>query len=265
MKYKHLSDYVIDLLSKGELILSKGPAMEQLSVTDEAMRNSIKRLVASKKILPLMRGYYLIVPPEYKQLGLVPPELFIHDLMTEIDVPYYVGLLSAASFQGATHQAAQIFQVMVNTRLKPISLGQRTHIMFYFNKRLLRTPLQQLKTDRGPLNISIPEATAFDLIRYVHQSGNLNHVATLLDELAEHMSSNALIKTAKQFSLVYAQRLGYLLEYLGHDKLQSALWSYIQERKPSSFPLLGGGKNHGQAQKNDKWHLAINEKIESDL
>ena len=265
MKYKHVSDYVIDLLSKGELILSKRSAMGQLEATDAAIRNSVKRLVASKKILPLMRGHYLIIPPEYKQLGLVPPELFIHDLMTEINAAYYVGLLSASSFQGATHQAAQIFQVMVNTRLKPIALGQRTHIMFYFNKRLLRTPIQQLKTDRGPLNISIPEATAFDLIRYVHQSGNLNHVATLLNELAEHISPSILIETAKQFSIVYAQRLGYLFEYLGHDKLQSALWSYIQERKLASCPLLGGGKSLGHAQKNDKWHLIINEKIESDL
>jgi hypothetical protein len=128
MKYNYLSDYLNTLLSKGELIFSKASAIKALSKTDAAIRNSIKRKVALQEIAPLLRGHYLIVPIEYKQLGFVPPELFIDDLMKAVYTPYYVGLLSAASFYGATHQATQIFQVMVGKPLKPIVLG-RTRII----------------------------------------------------------------------------------------------------------------------------------------
>ena len=259
-----MSDYLSDLLSKGELIFSKASAMSVMDKSDAAIRNSIKRLVASKKIVPLFKSYYLIVPPEYKQLGFVPPALFIDDLMRSIDASYYVGLLSAASFHGATHQAAQVFQVIVQTRLKPIVLG-RTKIEFYFKKTLSDTPIQHLKTSRGPLNISTPEATAFDLLRYVHQSGNLNHVATVLDELIDKISPNMLVKTARKFSLVYVQRLGYLLEILGHTKVATHLAHYVAEKNPSIYTPLRPGKTTTQVEKNDKWHLIVNERIEPDL
>lgn len=213
MKYNYVSDYLTILLSRGELIFSKASAVRGFGKTDAAIRNSIKRKVASKEIKPLLRGHYLIIPEEYKQLGFAPPELFIDDLMKAINMPYYVGLLSVASFYGATHQAIQIFQVMVRKRLKPVTLGN-TRIIFYFNKKLGATPIQNLKTDRGPLMLSTPEATAFDLLRYVHQSGNLNHVATVLDEMAEKMEENKMKETATKFPLVYAQRLGYLLDFL---------------------------------------------------
>jgi len=238
--------------------------MEALEISDAGIRNSIKRQVAAKQILPLMKKYYLIIPPEYKKLQSVPPELFIDDLMKSLELPYYVGLLSAASFYGATHQATQVFQIVVQARLKPIILG-RTRVQFYFNKRLSHVPIQPLKTDRGPLDVSTPEATAFDLVRYMHQSGHLNHVATVLNELAENLTPSLLKKTAKQFPLVYAQRLGYLLEYLGHQNLAETLASYIKENKPSLFSFLRTDRMGENSKKDYKWYLIINESIEPDL
>lgn len=264
MKYKNLSDYLIELLSTGDLIFSKVTAIKELSKTDAAIRNSIKRQVALKNILPLTKGYYLIIPPEYKRLGFVPPELFIDDLMRAINASYYVGLLSAANFYGATHQASQVFQVMVKVPLKPISLG-RTKIVFYYNKALDNSSVRQLKTDRGTLCVSTPETTAFDLMRYIHQSGNLNHVSSVLDELVESINLKNLKKTVKKVPLVYVQRVGYLLEYLGHEKLANQLAAYVKQCKPSLFPLLRPGKEATEAYKNDKWHLIINENIEPDL
>jgi hypothetical protein len=264
MKYKHLSDYLIEHLSKGELIFSKTAALHALEISDAGMRNSIKRQVATKQILPLMRSHYLIIPPEYKQLSAVPPELFIDDLMKALKLPYYVSLLSAARFYGATHQATQVFQVMVKGRLKPINLG-RTRIQFYFNKYLAQVPTQHLKTDRGPLIVSTPEATAFDLVRYMPQSGNLNHVATVLSELADNLNPTLLKKVAEDFPLVYSQRLGYLLEHLNHENLAVVLASYVKKHKPALFALLRPGKNIANPQKDDKWHLIINETVESDL
>lgn len=60
MKLDSLSDYISYLLSRGELILNKASALEALDKSDAAIRNSIKRQVQRKKLIPLFRGYYLI-------------------------------------------------------------------------------------------------------------------------------------------------------------------------------------------------------------
>ncbi len=113
--------------------------------------------------------------------------------------------------------------------------------------------------------LSTPEATAFDLLRYVHQSGNLNHIATVLDEMAGELDAAALKEAAKDFPLVYAQRLGYLLDCSGHEKLTGALATYVKNQKPLLFPLLRAGKKPNGTEKNNKWRLTINETLEPDL
>lgn len=231
--------------------------------SDAAIRNSIKRQVQNKKLIPLFRGYYLVIPSEYGLLGFVPPELFIDDLMKEIKISYYIGLLSAAGFYGSSHQAVQTFQVMVNQRLAPISLG-RSKIVFYYNKILQSIPVQQLKTDRGPITISTQEATAFDLVRYFHQSGNLNHVATVLEELGESLNGNKLKKISHIYPVVCTQRLGYLMDLTGHSKASRNLADYIKDLNPP-YVLLRPKKDKQYFEKNLKWHLLINEKIETDL
>lgn len=263
MKFEHLSDYITYLLSKGELILKKASAIELLDKSDAAIRNSIKRQVRQKTLIPLFRGYYLIIPPEYISLGFVPPELFIDDLMKEIKVPYYIGLLSAASFYGSSHQAIQTFQVMVNKSLRPLLLG-RSKIVFYYNKKLDNVFMQQLKTDRGPITISTPEATAFDLVRYFHQSGNLNHVATVFGELAESLNENKLKKLSPTYPIVCTQRLGYLMDFTGHNKLTQGLAELVKALNPP-YVTLRPNKEMPYFTRDIKWHLLINERIRPDL
>lgn len=264
MKYENLHNYLFNLLGQGELIFSKDSALKALGVTDAALRNSIKRQVAAKNIKRLMQGYYLIIPPEYQKMSSVPPELFINDLMKQLRIPYYVSLLSAASFHGATHQAVQIFQVMVKQPIKAISL-ERTRIQFYFNKKLEAIPTELLKTDRGPLTISTVEATALELVRYIQQSGNLNHVATVLAEIGEKIDKNLLVETAELFPLITIQRLGYLLEILDYQTLSKSLAQYLLIKKPLFYSPLSPGKVDFTAKKSKKWHLIINENVEPDL
>ena len=54
-----------------------------------------------------------------------------------------------------------------------------------------------------------------DLILYPHQSGGLNHIATVLTELVEKMDVEKLYELAeKNQEITWKQRLGYLLDIL---------------------------------------------------
>lgn len=262
MSYGKLKDFIYELLGQGELIFSKKEAQKALGATDAALRNSIKRQVNSNRLHRLMKGYYLIIPPEYQNLGSVPPELFIDDLMEGLGLAYYVGLLSAASFYGATHQSVHIFQVGVKVPLRPITLNATT-IKFYVNKHLDAMPTHRLKTDRGPLVVSSPEATCFDLMTHRIASGGLNHVVTILSELAEKVQGEALHKIAPLFTLTSSQRLGYLLEALGYSDLSFSLLKYVESKNSCQYiPLVWGA---GNGEKNRKWQIIVNEEVDPDL
>lgn len=262
MRYRKLKDFIYSLLGQGELIFSKKEAQRALGITNAALRNSLKRQVDANKLNRLMKGYYLIIPPEYQNLGFVPPELFMNDLMEGLGVAYYVGLLSAASFYGATHQSVQVFQVMVKTPLRPIRLNS-VKIKFYVNQQLDVIPTNSFKTDRGALEVSSPEATCFDLINYRIESGGLNHIATILSELAEKVRGEELYKTAALFPLTSSQRLGYLLEELGYCELSLVLLTYVERRNSYQYiPLVRGA---GDGEKNRKWHIIVNEEVDPDL
>jgi predicted transcriptional regulator of viral defense system len=264
MKYDYLKRYTEDLLSKGELIFSKPEVLSTFKISDTAFRSNIKRMVADKKIIFLKNGYYLIIPIEFRQLSIVPPELFIDDLMMSLNIKYYVCLLSAASFYEATHQASQVFQVMVNRPIKPINLG-KIQIVFYVNKNLKNISTKSIKTDRGTLEVSSPESTLLDLLKYFHQSGNLNHIATIMIEMIEALNYKNVADILEYYPLLSVQRLGYLSEKFGYLKLENVIYKYLQIQKPKLYSLLMPGEYNKNDYRNKKWHLIINIEIESDL
>jgi len=185
------------------------------------------------------------------------------DLMAHLQVPYYIGLLTAASFHGASHQAPQVFQVICK-RIIPDILTESLNIRFYYSKDLSVIPTQDLKTPAGYVKVSTPEGTALDLLRYLHQSGHLNHVTTILTELADSMDPQKLAQASERLSIRYAQRLGYILDYLGYDAVAEPLHNLVMEKMMRYIPLRPDSPAQG-TEKNTKWHILINEEIEPDL
>ena len=69
-----------------------------------SIKLALKRLADKNKIISVSKGFYIIIPPAYQNLGILPPAMFMDDLMEYLERPYYITLLSAASLHGAAHQ-----------------------------------------------------------------------------------------------------------------------------------------------------------------
>jgi predicted transcriptional regulator of viral defense system len=137
------------------------------------------------------KGFYVIVPPEYKRLECLPPEQFVPQLMNHLKLPYYVGLLSAAQYHGAGHQRPQIFQVMLEKGHRPIHCG-KVRVEFAARRKLSFIPVQTFNTPRGEVVVSTAESTAIDAVGYYHRIGGIDQTATLLAELIEKIDFNLL-------------------------------------------------------------------------
>jgi predicted transcriptional regulator of viral defense system len=261
--------YIQSLAEAGRYHFSSKEALTALGTSAAAAKVALSRLAKRRAIASPARGFYVIVPPEYRSLGCLPADQFIPALMTSLHLPYYAGLLTAAQYHGAAHQRPQEFQVFLEKRHRPIACGS-VRVAFMIRKRLAAVPVQRLNTPRGTLLVSTPEATAIDLVGYQHRAGGLDHVAVVLSELAESIDPDRLVAAAATAAIPCAQRLGYLLEHVGAGEKVAALKSYVRAHTHESAPLLPGaptrsGARGGKVRRNDDWRLLVNADVEPDL
>ena len=100
-------EYVSDLAAGGRYHLTSREVQSALGVSAAAAKLALNRLAKKNVIASPARGFYVIVPPEYRSLGCLPGDQFIPALMKHLDLPYYAGLLSAAQYHGAAHRSEE--------------------------------------------------------------------------------------------------------------------------------------------------------------
>jgi len=258
-----LSDFVQNLAARGGSSFILDDILQLKDSSPAAVKAALRRLQKKGNIAMPYRGFYVIVPPEYRASGCLPPEQFIPDLMAHVDEVYYAGLLSAAECHGAAHQRPQVFQVVVAKSRRTISCG-KMRADFIFRKNAAQIPTEKINTPAGELKISSPEATALDLVGYVHHCAGLDNVATVVAELAEKIDAEKLRKVAALSPIAWAQRLGYLLELVGKRDKAQRIAEYVVEKQPVRTPLSPALKTIG-AKLEGRWRVFVNTKVEPDL
>ena len=256
-------EFLENLASSGRYHFTSAEAQAALALSKSATAMALNRLARREAIASTARGFYVIVPPEYRRLGCLPAEQFIPALMKQLGLPYYAGLLTAAQYHGAAHQRPQEFQVFLDGPRRALACG-RVRVGFIVRKRLREVPVQEVNTARGTLRVSTPEATALDLVGYQHQAGGLGQVAAVLTELAERLDPAKLPTVAKSAPLPWAQRLGFLLEHVDAAAQAAPLKDFVRARAHESALLLPKAPR-GKAQRDDGWKLYINTKVEPAL
>jgi predicted transcriptional regulator of viral defense system len=231
--------------------------------TSTSLAKAAQRMVRKGHLFMPRRGFYVIVPAEYRSNQAPPPPWFIDALMRFHEQEYYVGLLSAAAIYGAAHQQPQEFQVLTAKPLRPIRAA-RFCIRFFAKRHLERTATQAVKTATGTMLVSTPAATALDLVRYARNAGHLSHVATVLAELAEKITARSLLQAVKADAKISCvQRLGYLLDIVGAHGLAESIAPWVKEQHPPPVPLRPGRHAQGVEQ-NVRWRVLVNDMIEVD-
>ena len=259
-----LLDYLEHLQSQGQYWFLRDQARDALQLTENAFQKAAHRLIKKGKLDRVKGQFYMIVPPEYQATRSLPASWFIDALMAYCQQKYYVGALTASAFQGAAHQQPMTFQVISDKPTRSITLGQ-VHIEFLYKKKILPHFSQAIKTASGTMQVSTPEMTAFDLVRYINAAGQINQVATVLSELTNKINPDHLVHLLanKEVEISTAQRLGYLIEQVTQDVDLHAFKTQLKRRKTTYRLLVSGGSSTIIAQNKD-WHILVNEKLELD-
>jgi len=260
--HANIRTFVSGLAAGGRYCFASSEARAALGVSPAAVKLALNRLAKQGGIASPARGFYVIVPPEYKSLGCLPADQFIPALMESLGQTYYAGLLSAAQYHGAAHHRPQEFQVFLARNRRPVECG-RVRAAFLARTRIADIPVQSFNTPRGTILVSTPEATALDLVGYQHRASGLDQVATILAELAERIDPGKLATAAQTAPLPWAQRLGYLLEHIGEGDKASALKIYVREHARLAATLAPAAP-HAEARREPDWNLYVNADVEAE-
>jgi hypothetical protein len=164
---------------------------------------------------------------------------------------------------GAGHQQPQEFQVVTDVQQRPAAAG-RGRMRFFRKLALSSVPVVEVRTETGSMRVSTPEATALDLLRYLDAAGQVNHVATVLADLAEAMDPDRLLDAARlEQNVPNAQRLGFLLDLVGAGDMGAPLAEWVAERRPR-YLALRPDRPLDHAVRDPRWRVLVNATVEAD-
>jgi len=253
------------LIGRGRHFVTTAEAAEVLDVPAETVPASLKHSRQAGKFVAVTKGAWVPVPAEYRSAGAPPASHFIDQLMNHLGHPYYIGMLSAAAINGASHQSPMVFQVVTPARLRDRTIG-RNRIRFLQRAATTDHPRQRYNVPTGRIWVSTPEVTVLDLTESPEDSGGLSNAATIIGELLEDslIDLERLAEVAHLYPAAVAQRTGFLIDLMAAevgtdadtDALHAAVGdSHYRDLSPGAGP---GGRDL-------RWRVIVNTDIEHDL
>lgn len=258
-------------LERGRAYFSREEALDALGPAPQNFTAAVSRLIRKQRLANPRHGFYLILRPEDRALGAPDPVRWIDPLMKHQRIDYRISLLRAAAFHGSSHQASMVFQLVVPKQLRGFEIGRHRLQFIYqaphaFAEANRPEWLEQMKSEAGFAKVAGVELTLLDSARYLHRAAGINGVAQIAKDLGGKADPRKLAKLAHSYENSSVRRLGYLLELARHVRQAKVLEPFAREAKslkpldPAVKPLIAALDS--AQEKNAKWMLLINERVE---
>ena len=233
--------------------------------SEKALKTDVNRLILSKRIENVYRGFYVIIPTQYKLKGVVPPTYYINELMEYIGKPYYVGLLSAAAIYGASHQRAMLTQIVTTGPRSRISKNN-TLINWNYRKQIPSELIETRNAEMGRINYSSAELTTVDIIQFASKIGGYQRATTVLAELVNIIDISKMESILPYTTTSTMQRLGFLLEYILLEQDKADILYNILKKKNGYLDdiLMSSEHTASDNAESNRWRVNMNIEIEID-
>jgi predicted transcriptional regulator of viral defense system len=249
------------LIGEGRYAATTAEIVALTGADSDAVRHGLTRLRRQGRVFTPARSFHVMVPPEYRSWGAPPAPWFIDAMMRHLSRDYYVALLSAAAHHGASHQAAQVFQVITDRHVENRNFG-RIRLRFYRSSFVSRMPVETVNTPTGTMAFSTPESTIVDLLAWPGESGGLSNIATILGEIGG-LSGAILADLSALRPRTHARRLGWMLSQFHDDVDLDPLRHLAMPGKGKPSLLAAGGPRHGAIDRD--WGIRVNTAVEPDI
>lgn len=250
--------------SEGRFSMTIDELRKEFDLTGKSLLQALFRLKKKNHIIPIYKGFYGILSPEFRKSGTLPISLYLDHLMTEhLKKDYYLGVYSAAQYHGASHQAFMSNHVITKPpALRDIRKGN-VRIRFSVKKHWDHNDIRKIKSDSGYFNVSSASLTALDLLHFPFVPPET--AITVINEISEVIKPDELYDCADRYPSVSAvQRLGYLFKAVtGSLDLSKVLKEVLAGKKIQNIKIHPGLPPSGK--RDSEFKVIVNTQIESDL
>lgn len=233
--------------------------------SEKTLKTDINRLVVSKRIQFVYKGFYVIIPTQYQLKGIVPPSYYINELMDYLGKPYYIGLLSAAALYGASHQRAMVTQI-VTIGPRPRTSNKNTLLNWNYRMQIPNELLESRNAEMGRINYSSAELTAVDIVQFASNIGGYQRASTVLAELVDMVDVSKIEGVLPYTTTTTLQRLGYLLEFVLFEQEKADELYAIMKKQNGYFNavLMSSEQPSLENAESNRWRINMNIDIEID-
>ncbi len=250
-------------LSHGISALSTEEVMHLCAIPAQHISQRMALLRKRAQIFSPARGLWIPIPAEYRTWGAPDPLLYIDDMMTHFDTDYLVGWLSSAARHGASHHAAQVFQVATSRTIRDRELGRSRLEFFTRNYVGSIQPSSELAQKTSAKIASVP-TTMLMLASDIALCGGIDNVFTLIIELADEYDDfeDGIIAQAPLFPDAAARRIGWLLDTFG-EGAPDGLREYCAVLESDVSILSPAAPKTGRM--DSGWKIIVNEEVDPDI
>ncbi len=261
-----VTEYIKQIQSYEEFSFSWDEILENCKAPVPTIRKELIRLTEKNEVLNLRHGFYIIIPPRYQNLMKLPIHLYVEKLFTVLNKEYYVGLFSAASVYGASHQKIQQDYILtVPPALRDIDKG-KNKLRFIKTENWPEGNIIEKKSEAGNYKISSPALTAVDLVQHHSKIGGLNRILANIEELSQEITKDDLMQLLSWYPHKSSlQRFGFLIDYLEiNNFISDEIFNKLKEDAFYSI-LLSPKKGIKAGKTGNRWKVDVNIKLENDL
>ena len=79
--HRSLAEFVDGLQASGRYTFTRDEALAAVGVSERALKQAASRLARKRRLVAPRRGFFVVVPLEYRSAGAPPPPWFIDELM----------------------------------------------------------------------------------------------------------------------------------------------------------------------------------------
>ena len=250
-------------LSHGVTSLSTAEVMRLCGLPANQVSQRMASLQKKGKLFAPARDLWVPIPPEYRTWGAPDPMGYIDDMMAHLGTDYLIGWLTAAERHGASHHAAQVFQVATGKTVRARTFG-RSRLEFYTRSYVGAASQSSDLLRKTGVHVASPGTTMLMLAADPGICGGMSNVANLVVELAEEHPSFGAEATADAplFPDAAARRLGRLLDAFGAGA-PDGLAGYCASL--SSEPSFLSPSSARTGKLDAKWQVVMNEEVDPDI
>jgi predicted transcriptional regulator of viral defense system len=242
-----------DLLAEGVVTVTTAQVAERARVSLNAARVALHDAQKAGTLFSPARSLYVLVPPQYRSWGGVPADWYVDDLMRHLGRAYYLSLLTGAARLGASHQATQLFQVVVDAKTLDREAGG-VPLRFYVSRDAALRATRRVTGPTGLLTVATPETCLLDLAERPSDAGGIPLILEVVPELA--IDVDLLVEAARERARAVVRRAGWILSRMQPHLDLAPLREVARPQVRNPTPLHTSGVRRGRL--DGAWGVLVN-------